>query len=152
MTLVVLRVNSVDARSRAIDTKSRRYNTKFSSMSLFIGLFSLKIADESHFKLLCFCFTNTVILAGKNLNPMHKLCFFSEPIFQYLYFHLRSLTDLTLEVDMLSLKLFVKNMHNLMHFHMVYVNALLLINKYMNFKFFALNRKLAESILKKIVQ
>ena len=51
ITLVVLRVNLVDARSRAMDTKSRRHNTKFSSMSLFIGLFSLKIKDESHFKL-----------------------------------------------------------------------------------------------------
>lgn len=92
----------------------------FSSMSLFIGLFSFKIKDESHFKLLYFCFTNTVILASKNLNPMHKLCFSSKPIFQiYVYFHLRFLTDLTLEVDMPSLKMFVKNMHNLMHLRMV---------------------------------
>ena len=60
----------------------------FSSMSLFIGLFSLKIKDESHFKLLYFCFTNTVILASKNLNPMHKLCFSSKPIFQILIFSL----------------------------------------------------------------
>ena len=88
ITLVVLQVNSVDARSRAIDTKSRRHNTKFSSMSLFIGLFSLKIKDESHFKLLYFCFTNTVILASKNLNPMHKLCFSSKPIFQMFIFSL----------------------------------------------------------------
>ena len=34
-------------------------------------------------------------------------------------------------------------MHNLMH--LMHVNALLLINKHMNFKFFALNRKLLES-------
>lgn len=88
ITLVVLRVNSVDARSRAMDTKSRRHNTKFSSVSLFIGLFTLKIKDESHFKLLCFCFTNTVILASKKLNPMHKLCFFSKPIFQIFIFSL----------------------------------------------------------------
>ena len=60
----------------------------FSSMSLFIGLFSLKIKDESHFKLLYFCFTNTVILASKNLNPMHKLCFSSKPIFQIFIFSL----------------------------------------------------------------
>ena len=39
--------------------------------------------------------------------------------FKYLYFHLRFLTDLTLEVDMPSLKMFVKNMHNLMHLRMV---------------------------------
>ena len=32
---------------------------------------------------------------------------------------------------------------------MVYVNALLLINKHMKFKFFALNRKLSESFFKK---
>ena len=29
ITLVVLRVNLADARSRAMDTKSRRHNTKF---------------------------------------------------------------------------------------------------------------------------
>jgi len=88
ITLVVLRVNLVDARCRAMDMKSRRHNTKFSSMSLFIGLFSLKIADESHFKLLDFCFTSTVILASKKSNPVHKLCFFSKPIFQIFIFAL----------------------------------------------------------------
>ena len=40
-------------------------------------------------------------------------------------------------------------MHNLMHLRMVYVNALLLINKLTNFKFFALNRKLSESFFEK---
>lgn len=72
ITLVVLRVNLADARLGRWTRNREGTIPNFSSMSLFIGLFSLKIKDESHFKLLYFCFTNTVILASKNLNPMHK--------------------------------------------------------------------------------